>query len=105
MCEIFETKPSFGNLMRNNTIFVFCDFHNISMNLQFNDIMSVIFALHMMVVALVAFILCRTLAGEDDATRDDKNLKWWEKLNIYGSDIRINEFYGTMQFNEIFPAL
>jgi hypothetical protein len=87
MCEIFETKPSFENLMRNNTVFVFCDFHNISMNLQFNDIIIAIFVSHMMVVSLVAFFLDLTLSRDDDATRDDNNLKWWEKFNIYGSDV------------------
>jgi hypothetical protein len=73
--------------MRNNTIFVFCDFHNISMNLQFNDIIIVIFVSHMMVVSLVAFFLDLTLSQDDEATRDDNSLKWWEKFNIYGSDV------------------
>jgi len=59
-----------------------------------------------MVVAFVAFFLDLTLAREDDATRDDNNLKWWEKFSFYGYDVRINEFYSLQcRLNEIFPAL
>ncbi|KEH35829.1 nucleobase-ascorbate transporter-like protein [Medicago truncatula] len=72
----------------------------------FNDIVTVIFASHTMVAALVAFILDFTLTREDDAARDDNGLKWWEKFSIYGSDVRSNEFYGLpCRLNEFFPAL
>jgi nucleobase transporter 1/2 len=76
------------------------------MNLQFNDIVTVFFASHTMVAAMVAFILDLTLSHEDDATRADSGLKWWEKFSIYGSDVRSSEFYGLpCSLNEFFPAL
>jgi hypothetical protein len=82
------------------------DLPNFSMHFQFNDIVTIIFASHTMVAALVAFILDFTLAREDDAARDDSGLKWWEKFSIYGSDVRSNEFYGLpCRLNEFFPAL
>lgn len=92
--------------MINCPIFIVSGCLNISMNLQFNNVLIVIFSSHTMVAALVAFILDLTLAREDDAARDDSGLKWWEKFSIYGSDVRSNEFYGLpCRLNELFPAL
>ncbi|WJX35296.1 N-acetyltransferase 10 [Trifolium repens] len=72
----------------------------------FNDIVTVFFASPTMVAAMVAFILDLTLSHEDDATRADSGLKWWEKFSIYGSDVRSSEFYGLpCSLNEFFPAL
>ncbi|KAK2426930.1 nucleobase-ascorbate transporter [Trifolium repens] len=69
------------------------------------DIISVIFMSHITVAALVALILDLTLSGEDEATKNDIGLKWWEKFTLYGSDVRNDEFYSLpCRLNELFPA-
>ncbi|KAL5071114.1 hypothetical protein RYX36_022001 [Vicia faba] len=84
----------------------FEDYTDISMNLQFNDDVIVIFASHTMVTVLVAYILDLALTREDDAVRDESGLKWWEKFSIYGSNVRSNEFYGfPCRLNELFSTL
>ncbi|XP_061372002.1 putative nucleobase-ascorbate transporter 10 [Gastrolobium bilobum] len=72
----------------------------------FNDIVTVIFASHTTVAALVAFILDITLSREDDAARKDSGLQWWEKFSLYNSDVRNDEFYALpCRLNELFPSL
>lgn len=78
----------------------------ISMNLQFNDIVSVIFMSHTTVAALVAFILDITLSRDDDEVRKDIGLQWWEKFRVYSADGRNADFYKLpCRLNEFFPAL
>ncbi|WJX61118.1 N-acetyltransferase 10, variant 2 [Trifolium repens] len=69
------------------------------------DIISVIFMSHITVAALVALILDLTLSREDEATKNDIGLKWWEKFTLYSSDVRNDEFYSLpCRLNELFPA-
>ncbi|GLU15952.1 hypothetical protein SLE2022_324030 [Rubroshorea leprosula] len=72
----------------------------------FNDMVTVIFMSHTTVAALVAFFLDLTLARENDESRKDSGLKWWEKFSIYNSDIRNDEFYALpCCLSKLFPAL
>lgn len=76
------------------------------MSVQFNDVVTVIFMSHTTVAALVAFILDVTLSRENDATRKDSGLQWWERFSLYNSDVRNDEFYSLpCRLNELFPAL
>lgn len=68
--------------------------------------MAVIFMSHATVAATVALILDCTLSRENDSTRKDNNLHWWEKFSLYGSDVRNDEFYALpFRLNKFFPAL
>ncbi|CAJ2646579.1 unnamed protein product [Trifolium pratense] len=70
------------------------------------DIMSVILMSHITVAASVAFILDLTLSREDEATKNDIGLKWWEKFSLYSSDVRNDEFYSLpCRLNELFPSV
>lgn len=81
--------------------FPFC-----SLELQFHDIVTVIFMSHTTVAALVALFLDCTLAKENDETTNDTGLKWWEKFSLYSSDVRNDEFYALpCKLNKLFPAL
>ncbi|XP_019414741.1 PREDICTED: putative nucleobase-ascorbate transporter 10 [Lupinus angustifolius] len=71
-----------------------------------NDIVTVLCMSHTTVAALVAFILDLTLSREDDATKNDSGLQWWEKFTLYNADVRNNEFYALpCRLDELFPAL
>lgn len=73
---------------------------------QFDDVVTVIFMSHTAVAAMVAMVLDCSLAREDDASRKDSGLYWWEKFSLYGSDIRNDEFYALpCRLNKFFPAL
>ncbi|XP_038897150.1 putative nucleobase-ascorbate transporter 10 isoform X2 [Benincasa hispida] len=52
----------------------------------FNDVIVVIFMSHATIASLVALILDCTLSRENDATRKDSGLHWWEKFCLYSSD-------------------
>ncbi|XP_048436008.1 putative nucleobase-ascorbate transporter 10 [Pyrus x bretschneideri] len=72
----------------------------------FDDVVTVIFMSHTTVAAMVAMVLDCSLAREDDASRKDSGLYWWEKFSLYGSDIRNDEFYALpCRLNKFFPAL
>ncbi|GLT61739.1 hypothetical protein SLA2020_344220 [Shorea laevis] len=72
----------------------------------FNDIITVIFMSHTTVAALVSFFFDLTLSRENDESRKDCGLKWWEKFSIYNSDVRNDEFYALpCCLNKLFPAL
>lgn len=74
--------------------------------LQFHDIVTVIFTSHATVAALVGVFLDCTLRLENDETRNVGGLKWWEKFSLYNSDVRNDEFYALpCRLNELFPAL
>lgn len=74
--------------------------------LQFNDMVSVIFMSHTTVAALVAFILDMTLSREDDEARKDCGLPWWEKFSVYNADGRSDDFYKLpCKLNDLFPAI
>lgn len=74
--------------------------------LQFNDVIVVIFMSHTTIASLVALILDCTLFRENDATRKDSGLQWWEKFCIYSSDVRNDEFYALpFCLNKLFPSL
>ncbi|KAK6266623.1 hypothetical protein QUC31_017460 [Theobroma cacao] len=71
-----------------------------------NDIVTVMFMSHTTVAALVALFLDVTLCRENDETRKDSGLKWWEKFSLYKSDVRNDEFYALpCSLNKLFPAL
>ncbi|XP_004512136.1 putative nucleobase-ascorbate transporter 10 [Cicer arietinum] len=71
------------------------------------DIISVIFMSHITVASLIALFLDLTLTREDDeATKNDSGLKWWERFSLYSADVRNDEFYHLpCRLNELFPAL
>ncbi|XP_024029033.1 putative nucleobase-ascorbate transporter 10 [Morus notabilis] len=72
----------------------------------FNDIVTVIFMSHTMVAALVALVLDCSLSRENDLTRKDSGLHWWEKFSLYGSDVRNDEFYALpCRLDTFFPSL
>ncbi|XP_002510081.2 putative nucleobase-ascorbate transporter 10 isoform X2 [Ricinus communis] len=72
----------------------------------FHDVVSVIFTSHATVASLVALFLDCTLSRQTDETRKDSGLKWWEKFNLYNSDVRNDEFYSLpWSLNKLFPAL
>jgi len=76
------------------------------MNLQFNDMVSVIFMSHATVAALIALILDTTLTCENDAARKDSGLQWWEKFSVYNADGRNDDFYRLpCRLNDFFPAI
>ncbi|KAL2318433.1 hypothetical protein Fmac_032309 [Flemingia macrophylla] len=71
----------------------------------FHDTFTVFFMSHTTVAALVAFVLDLTLAREDDAARKDSGLQWWERFNLYSSNVKSDEFY-SLPFrilNKAFP--
>lgn len=73
---------------------------------QFNDIVKVIFMSHATVAAIVALILDCSLSRENDSTRKDSGLHWWEKFSLYGSDVRNDEFYALpCRLDTLFPAV
>ncbi|KAI5354314.1 hypothetical protein L3X38_007209 [Prunus dulcis] len=72
----------------------------------FEDIVNVIFMSHTTVAALVAVILDNSLSRENDASRKDSGLNWWEKFSLYRSDVRNDEFYALpCRLDKFFPAL
>lgn len=72
----------------------------------FNDTIKVIFMSHATVAALVALFLDCTISRQNEETRNDCGLKWWEKFCLYNSDVRNNEFYGLpFRLDKLFPAL
>ncbi|XVF69347.1 hypothetical protein PTKIN_Ptkin11bG0073500 [Pterospermum kingtungense] len=72
----------------------------------FSDIVHVIFMSHTTVAALVALFFDLTLSRENDETKNDSGLKWWEKFSLYKSDVRSDEFYALpCSLNKLFPAL
>ncbi|XP_021832620.1 putative nucleobase-ascorbate transporter 10 [Prunus avium] len=72
----------------------------------FEDIVNVIFMSHTTVAALVAVILDNSLSRENDASRKDSGLNWWEKFRLYRSDVRNDEFYALpCRLDKFFPAL
>ncbi|XWS28458.1 hypothetical protein CRYUN_Cryun25bG0071200 [Craigia yunnanensis] len=72
----------------------------------FSDIVLVIFMSHATVAALVALFFDLTLSRENDETKKDSGLKWWEKFSLYKSDVRNDEFYALpCSLNKLFPAL
>ncbi|KAG7037757.1 putative nucleobase-ascorbate transporter 10, partial [Cucurbita argyrosperma subsp. argyrosperma] len=72
----------------------------------FNDVVVVIFMSHATVASVVALILDCTLFRENDATRKDSGLHWWEKFCLYSSDVRNDEFYALpFCLNKLFPSL
>ncbi|KAK6235346.1 hypothetical protein SCA6_010683 [Theobroma cacao] len=74
--------------------------------IQFSDIVLVIFMSHTTVAALVALFFDSTLSRENDETKKDSGLKWWEKFSSYKSDVRNDEFYALpCRLNKLFPAL
>lgn len=85
----------------------YCQPHQILFNyFQFDDVVTLIFMSHTTVAAMVAMVLDCSLAREDDASRKDSGLYWWEKFSLYGSDIRNDEFYALpCRLNKFFPAL
>lgn len=61
---------------------------------------------HTTVAALVAVILDNSLSRENDASRKDSGLNWWEKFSLYRSDVRNDEFYALpCRLDKFFPAL
>ncbi|KAK6272454.1 hypothetical protein POUND7_009537 [Theobroma cacao] len=73
---------------------------------SFSDIVLVIFMSHTTVAALVALFFDSTLSRENDETKKDSGLKWWEKFSSYKSDVRNDEFYALpCRLNKLFPAL
>ena len=76
------------------------------MIVQFNDIVTVVFMSQTTVAALVALILDCTLSRQNDVTRKDNGMLWWEKFRLYGSDIRNDEFYALpWTLDTLFPAI
>uniref|UniRef100_A0A0A0L2L5 Nucleobase-ascorbate transporter 10 n=1 Tax=Cucumis sativus TaxID=3659 RepID=A0A0A0L2L5_CUCSA len=72
----------------------------------FNDVVVVIFMSHATIASLVALILDCTLFRENDATRKDSGLHWWEKFCLYSSDVRNDEFYALpFCLNKLFPSV
>ncbi|ONI33394.1 hypothetical protein PRUPE_1G421500 [Prunus persica] len=72
----------------------------------FEDIVNVIFMSHTTVAALVGVILDNSLSRENDASRKDSGLNWWEKFSLYRSDVRNDEFYALpCRLDKFFPAL
>ncbi|BFG18239.1 hypothetical protein CerSpe_045130 [Prunus speciosa] len=72
----------------------------------FEDIVNVIFMSHTTVAALVAVILDNSVSRENDASRKDSGLNWWEKFSLYRSDVRNDEFYALpCRLDKFFPAL
>ncbi|XVF05005.1 hypothetical protein REPUB_Repub05bG0133600 [Reevesia pubescens] len=57
------------------------------------EIVIVIFMSHTTVAALVALFFDLTLSRENEETKTDSGLKWWEKFSLYKSDVRNDEFY------------
>lgn len=76
------------------------------MTFQLGDMVLVIFMSHTTVAALVALFFDLTLSRENDESRNDSGLKWWEKFSLYKSDVRNDEFYALpCSLNKLFPAL
>ncbi|KAK8513372.1 hypothetical protein V6N12_052564 [Hibiscus sabdariffa] len=72
----------------------------------FSDIILVIFMSHTTVAALVALFFDLTLSRENDETRKDIGLNWWERFSLYKSDVRNDEFYALpFRLNKFFPAI
>ncbi|KAL4332421.1 hypothetical protein GQ457_07G042960 [Hibiscus cannabinus] len=72
----------------------------------FSDIILVIFMSHTTVAALVALFFDLTLSRENDETRKDIGLNWWERFSLYKSDVRNDEFYALpFRLNKFFPSI
>ncbi|MBA0864150.1 hypothetical protein Goshw_000051 [Gossypium schwendimanii] len=72
----------------------------------FSDIVVVIFMSHTTVAALVALFFDLTLCRENDESRKDIGLNWWEKFSFYKSDVRNDEFYALpFRLNKLFPSI
>ncbi|KAA3453400.1 Xanthine/uracil/vitamin C permease [Gossypium australe] len=72
----------------------------------FSDIAVVIFMSHTTVAALVALFFDLTLCRENDESRKDIGLNWWEKFSFYKSDVRNDEFYALpFRLNKLFPSI
>ncbi|TYH19060.1 hypothetical protein ES288_A05G322600v1 [Gossypium darwinii] len=71
-----------------------------------SDIVVVIFMSHTTVAALVALFFDLTLCRENDESRKDIGLDWWEKFSFYKSDVRNDEFYALpFRLNKLFPSI
>ncbi|KAK9022093.1 hypothetical protein V6N11_002387 [Hibiscus sabdariffa] len=72
----------------------------------FSDIILVIFMSHTTVAAVVALFFDLTLSRENDETRKDSGLNWWERFSLYKSDVRNDEFYALpWRLNKLFPSI
>ncbi|KAE8656716.1 Nucleobase-ascorbate transporter 8 [Hibiscus syriacus] len=72
----------------------------------FSDIILVIFMSHTTVAALIALFFDLTLSRENDETRKDIGLNWWERFSLYKSDVRNEEFYALpCSLNKLFPSI
>lgn len=73
--------------------------------MQFRDICTVILTSHTTVAGLVALLLDLSLSRENDSTKNDSGLHWWEKFSIYNLDVRNDEFYGLpCRLDKLFPS-
>ncbi|KAL4334875.1 hypothetical protein GQ457_07G036030 [Hibiscus cannabinus] len=72
----------------------------------FSDIILVIFMSHTTVAAVVALFFDLTFSRENDETRKDSGLNWWERFSLYKSDVRNDEFYALpWRLNKLFPSI
>jgi hypothetical protein len=76
-----------------------------SNNMQFNNIVQVIFSSPATVAIIVAYFLDATMSPAHASTRRDSGRHWWEKFRSYNQDIRSDEFYALpMRLNRFFPS-
>jgi hypothetical protein len=74
-----------------------------SNNMQFNNIVQVIFSSPATVAIIVAYFLDTTMSPAHASTRRDSGRHWWEKFRSYNQDIRSDEFYALpMRLNRFF---
>jgi len=74
-------------------------------NMQFNNIVQVIFSSPATVAIIVAYFLDATMSREHASTHRDSGRHWWEKFRTFNQDIRSDEFYGLpMNLNRFFPS-
>ncbi|XP_057953964.1 nucleobase-ascorbate transporter 7-like [Malania oleifera] len=71
----------------------------------FNNLLEIIFMSNATVAAIIALLLDQTLDCKAEATPKDNGLQWWEKFNLYKSDVRTDEFYALpCRLNQLFPS-
>ncbi|KAK4352203.1 hypothetical protein RND71_027721 [Anisodus tanguticus] len=59
-----------------------------SLDISFNDTISVIFMSHATIAVMVAVFLDRTLLFSNDEAHKDNGSHWWDKFVVYDKDVR-----------------
>ncbi|KAL2543133.1 Nucleobase-ascorbate transporter 6 [Abeliophyllum distichum] len=72
----------------------------------FNDMVNVPFASEAFVAGVLALFFDVTLPPNDNTTKKDRGMHWWDRFRSYKTDTRSEEFYSLpCNLNKFFPSV